>query len=143
MARTPFFASPAWLLIGLTRSSAIGQLVLRRNRLSFRVGDDVLFDVDRAEIERIVFPWYYFSGGMKVWAQRRLYRLSFVKPNSAEVATAQLLARAGSPAALGMVVAKVADMASGRRAGKRWRELLLTEPGGAAAEQSDGSASPS
>lgn len=142
MTRTPFFASPAWLLIGLTRSSAVGQLVLRRNRLSFRVGDDVLFDVDRAEIERIVFPWYYFTGGMKVWAHGRQYRLSFVKPNGAEVATAHLLARAGSPAALGTVVAKVADMASGRRAGKQWRELLLGAPEQTTPGQSAGPASP-
>jgi len=125
-AETSHFASPAWLLLGYARSSAMGQLVLDQGRLTFQVGDDLVFALNRSDIEQVVFPWYYFSGGMKMSAKGTKYRVSFVKPNGAEVATANLAARAGSVAALGVAISKFADVASGRSAGKRWRELLDT-----------------
>ncbi|MEO6066418.1 MAG: hypothetical protein ABJB33_00535 [Gemmatimonadota bacterium] len=120
------FNSSGWLLTGISGSSAPGWLVLHQGRLSFTIPGSVVFDVKWTTIERVVFPWYYFGGGMKLWIGGTQHRLSFVRPNGAEVAMARGLSAAGSPLGLLMAAGKVNDMVSGRAAGKRWRELLGT-----------------
>lgn len=122
------FASPAWLLHGLTGSSA-GWMALGEGRLAFTDGEALVFDVPLGAIDRIRFPWYYFGGGMKLRAEGREYRISFVRPNGAEVATARLLGEAGSPAALVLAAEKIGSVVEGRAAGRRWRELLSRRNG--------------
>ena len=111
-------------VVGISGSSAPGWLVLHQGRLSFTIQGSVVFDVERTAVERVVFPWYYFGGGMKLWIRGTRHRLSFVRPNGAEVAMARGLSAAGSPLGLLMAAGKVNDMVSGRAAGKRWREVL-------------------
>jgi hypothetical protein len=115
---TPF-ASAAWLLRGLTGSAA-GWLAFDGKRLGLSSGDTIVFEVPLEAIERLVFPWYYFGGGMKIRVGGTPYRLSFVRPNGAEVA----MGRAAPAAGVFVAIAKVQDMASGRAAGRRWRQIL-------------------
>ncbi len=117
------FASDAWLLEGWTVSIP-GWLDLQKGRLRFTTPDAVVFDVSRAEVDGIVFPWYYFGGGLKLRAAGKPYRLSFVVPNGAEYAVGKALAAHGNPAALLIAAQKVSDVRTGRDLGRRWRQLL-------------------
>ncbi|MCL5736809.1 MAG: hypothetical protein M1274_14745 [Actinobacteria bacterium] len=116
-------ASPAWQLKGRTQSLA-GWLEFNEGRLRFATPTEVLFDVSLLEISQVKFPWYYFGGGMKLQAAGKPFRISFVKPNGAEVLDARVLASFGDPAALSLAASKVTDIHEGRGAGRRWRELL-------------------
>ena len=120
------FASFAWLLIGTLRTAA-GWLDLTAGRLRFSTPDQVVFDVPLAQVTDIVWPWYYFGGGVKLRAAGEQYRISFVLPNGAEYPTARLGAEAGDPAALAIVWSKASDIGAGRGAGKEWRQRLETE----------------
>lgn len=119
----PDFASDAWLLQGLTQSIP-GWLDLQGGRLRFTTPDEVVFESPLSEVTAITFPWYYFGGGMKLRAGGAPYRISFVKPNGAEYAVARGLAAHGDPASLLLAAEKVADIHTGRGAGRRWRAVL-------------------
>lgn len=69
----------------------------------------VLFDVPLAEVERIVFPWYYFSGGLKLGARGARYRFSFVQPANTQV---------------GSGVGGLQGIGAARRHGTAWRAAL-------------------
>lgn len=120
---TQTYASNAWLLKGMT-GSVPGWLELRDGSLRFITPDGEGFDVERAAVTSVVFPWYYFGGGMKIVAESRRYRFSFVKPNGAEYAEARALAAFGDVRALRAAASKIADVRGGRVVGARWRELL-------------------
>jgi hypothetical protein len=117
------FASYAWLLIGTFRTAA-GWLDLTAGRLRFSTPDKVLFDVPLAEVTDVDWPWYYFSGGVKLSAAGARYRFSFVLPNGAEYPAARAAAAAGDPAALAIVWDKASDIGAGRDVGKEWRRRL-------------------
>ena len=131
----------AWLLMGLT-GSAPGVLQVSDGRLSYTAhgrgaltggqlrelerrtgrsgladeltGEAVvtLFDVPLAAVSDVVFPWYYFGGGMKLTAADVGYRFSFIKPQNTQ----------DWPG--------VADIPGGRAAGKAWRETLASPVAG-------------
>ena len=132
------FASYAWQLIGTLRTAA-GWLDLTAGRLRFSTVSDVVFDVPLAEVTGIIWPWYYFGGGVKLSVGGTQYRFSFVLPNGAEYPTARLAAEVGDPAALAIVWQKADDIGAGRNVGKEWRRRLdaAAPPAGPA----DGSAS--
>ena len=88
----------------------------------------MVFDVPLAEVTDIVWPWYYFGGGVKLRAAGEPYRLSFVLPNGAEYPTARLAAEAGDPASLAIVWEKASDIGAGRDVGKEWRRRLEVAP---------------
>ena len=133
------FASYAWRLIGTFRTAA-GWLDLTAGRLRFSTTDEVVFDVPLAEIADVVWPWYYFGGGVKLSAAGEHYRFSFVLPNGAEYPTARLAAEAGDPAALGIVWQKASDIGAGRDVGREWRRRL--EAGAAAGPGGDAAPTP-
>jgi hypothetical protein len=116
-------ASYAWRLIGTFRSEA-GWLDLTAGRLRYTTQSREVFDVRLDEVREIVWPWYYFGGGVKLTVRDERYRFSFVLPNGAEYPTARMRAAVGDPAALAIVVAKGDDIAVGRKAGKEWRRRL-------------------
>ena len=117
------FASYAWRLIGTLRSEA-GWLDLTAGRLRYSTPVGVVFDVPLAEVTGIIWPWYYFGGGVKLTAAGEQYRFSFVLPNGAEYPTARLE----------IVWQKSEDIGAGREAGKEWRRRLGAEaPAGPAA----------
>ena len=110
------FASYAWRLIGTLRSEA-GWLDLTAGRLRYSTPAGVVFDVPLAEVTGIIWPWYYFGGGVKLTAAGEQYRLSFVLPNGAEYPTARLEAAAGDLSSLTIVWQKAEDIGAGREAG--------------------------
>jgi hypothetical protein len=100
------FSTSAWLLIGMT-GSAHGVLRLANGRLTFTTGDGrSVFDVPLSGVSDVKFPWYYFSGGVKIRIGADSYRLSFVQPNN----------EAGP-----------SDIGAGRRAGKALKALLAAQ----------------
>lgn len=101
--------TPAWRLIGLTRSEP-GALAYSDNRLSYRAEDGLLFDVPLSEVSHVVFPWYYFGGGVKLVADGEAYRFSFVTPNDALPSSVT----GSAPVGIG----------AGRRAGAEWKRVL-------------------
>jgi hypothetical protein len=117
------FASYAWRLIGTLRTEA-GWLDLTAGRLRYTNEFGAMFDVPLDEVTDVVWPWYYFSGGVKLTANGDRYRFSFVLPNGAEYPTARLEAVIGDPGALAIVLQKGNDIAAGRDAGKEWRRRL-------------------
>ncbi len=119
------FRTPAWLLIGLTRSMP-GVLEYADGRVAYSNEDGRVFEVPLAEVTEITFPWYYFSGGVKFTVGSHHYRLSFVRPNDATDIPARLLAgtEAGGPFALLTAGRKLGDIGEGRRAGKAWKGIF-------------------
>ncbi len=118
------FASYAWRLIGTFRTQA-GWLDLTAGRLRYtsEVAGEV-FDVRLDEVTEVIWPWYYFGGGVKLTVNGEQYRLSFVLPNGAEYPTARMAAAAGDPGSLAVVLQKGNDIAAGRDAGREWRRRL-------------------
>ena len=133
------FASCAWLLIGTFRTAA-GWLDLTAGRLRFSTPDQIVFDVQIDQVTDVVWPWYYFGGGVKLRAAGEPYRLSFVLPNGAEYPTARLATEAGDPASLAIVWSKASDIGAGRDVGKEWRQRLEAAVPAASAAPPAGSA---
>ena len=117
--------TPAWLLVGVTRSTP-GVLELADGHLAFTTGEGRVFNVPLPEVSNVKFPWYYFGGGVKFSIGADDYRLSFVRPNEASDIPDRLLAGTefGGPAALLTAGRKVLDVGEGRRAGKAWKTML-------------------
>ncbi len=125
----PSLRTPAWQLLGLFGNRP-GMLELAKGRLAFTTDEGRVFEASLAEVTDIKFPWYYFGGGMKVRVGATKYRLSFVRPNGAEYVSGRLMAEAGNPLALLTVGHKIADIGSGRQAGKAWKRVLTGQPPG-------------
>lgn len=125
---SPSLRSAVWLLVGMTGSRP-GLLELSGGRLAFTAEEGRVFEVPVVEATDVVFPWFYFGGGMKVTVAGTRHRISFVRPNGAELASARLLEGVdGGPLALLTVHQKLADIGEGRRAGKAWKAALLGGP---------------
>ncbi|WP_295455415.1 hypothetical protein [uncultured Thiodictyon sp.] len=139
----------AWLLVGLT-GSVPGKLKLAAGRLSFiAMGSGTLWTKELRKLEQAVarpgiaeqldrgenalvfdlplsdltvnFPWYYFSGGMKITAGKNKYRFSFGQPanttlpvNSANIANVAL--RVGD---------QLMEIGTMRGRGAAWKAALL------------------
>ncbi len=122
---TPSLRTAVWLLVGMTGSRP-GLLELAGGRLAFTTEEGRVFEVPVAEATDVVFPWFYFGGGMKLTVAGTRHRISFVRPNGAETVSARLLESVGGgPLALLTVHQKIADIGEGRRAGKAWKAALL------------------
>lgn len=93
------YFSSAWLLEGIT-GAVYGHLELTNGRLSFTVGEKQIFNVPLSEVKDVVFPWYYFSGGVKFRIGAEKYRMSFVQPG------------------------EQGSIIDGRQTGKAWKSLL-------------------
>lgn len=113
-----FFQTPAWLLIGATRSEP-GVLTLDGGRLRYRTSAGTLFDVALVDVTDVAFPWYYFSGGVTLTAQSHAVRLSFLRPNDGEAVPHEWL----------QVPAGGTGLMGGRRAGKAWKAILMRDGG--------------
>ena len=120
--------TPAWLLVGLTRSVP-GILELADGELVYTTVEGRVFDTHLSEVTDVLFPWYYFGGGVKLSVGAERYRLSFVRPNDASDIHGRLEARGedGGPAALLTAGRKVLDIGEGRRAGRAWKRVLTAQ----------------
>ena len=123
----PVIRTPAWYLIGLTRSLP-GALQLAGFRLTLATELTPLFDEPLSAIERVSWPWWYFGGGCKVRVEGERYRVSFVRPNGAMDTSARVViseaGTAGAGAALDYALAKMRDVDGGRARGRAWRGVL-------------------
>lgn len=132
-ARGPVLRTPAWYLLGLTRSLP-GALQLAGSRLTLATELTPLFDEPLTAIARVSWPWWYFGGGCKIRVDGEGYRVSFVRPNGAmDTSTRVVISEAGTAgagAALDYALAKVRDVHGGRARGKTWREVLETARAG-------------
>lgn len=70
----------------------------------------LVFDVPLGEVRDVAFPWYYFSGGVKMTVHGARYRFSFIRPN-------------GSLAPGGADYAE-SEMSRARRNGRAWQAAL-------------------
>lgn len=122
-ARVKRFASEAWLLEGLTVSIS-GRLVYRDERVTFTTFEKQVFDAPLSELSEIVYPWYYFGGGVKLKVRGEEFRLSFVAPNESEYAAGKVMSYRGNPLALLVAMNKFRDVCVGRARGRRWRRIL-------------------
>ena len=122
--------TPAWLLVGATRSVP-GALSFDEQRLRFASDEDVVFDVAAGEVQEVKWPKLWMGGGCKINAGGEEYRVSFVKPNGAADITDELLGDIGG--VLGTVstgldvkeaLGSFGDVKKGRDAGKAWKEVL-------------------
>lgn len=122
---TTRLTTEAWQLLGIT-TSRHGKLRLDRGQLRFTLDDGTeVFRTDMAAVEKIVFPWYYFGGGVKLTVAGVRHRVSFVRPNDADDAMDRLAARAGDVGAVhAQVAGKFVDISSGRSRGRAWRQVL-------------------
>jgi hypothetical protein len=124
MNEQPSLRTPIWQLVGLFGNRP-GLLELAGGRLAFTTDEGQVFDAPLSEVTAIKFPWYYFGGGMKLRVGAARYRFSFVRPNGAEDIPGRLLAREGDAvAALLTAGRKIADIGTGRQAGKAWKSVL-------------------
>ncbi|HHI78806.1 MAG TPA: hypothetical protein ENK02_02365 [Planctomycetes bacterium] len=138
MTRRNNFSTKAWLLLG--NRNLPGELRLSSGRLSFcvlgegnlgrrgfeklearsgcaelgalveRGARPLLFELPLSEVERVHFPWYYFSGGLKLTIAGVQYRFGFDQPsNSRGVNEGGDL---------------FGSIARARRAGKAWKAVF-------------------
>jgi len=120
----PSLRTRVWLLVGMTGSRP-GVLELTDGVIAFTAEEGRVFETRLTEAIDVAFPWFYFGGGMKLTADGTRHRISFVRPNGAEVADARLF-EGGDAGALALLTVnrKIADIGEGRRAGKAWKAAL-------------------
>lgn len=141
MKRTSHLQTEAWLLRGI--SSLPGMLALANGRLSYtafgcgsfwpgqlrRLEEDtgrpglaqrlddgeqaILFDAPLADVQDIHFPWFYFSGGVRLTVNGARYRFGFDRPvnSRATIDVADL----------------IGEVARAQDSGKAWKAALLDE----------------
>ncbi len=141
-------STQAWLLQGV--NSIPGVMTLADDRLSFTAvgcgtfssralskltaeigkpdaaeqlengGEAELFDEPLSEVQDVRFPWYYFSGGMKLSVHGVRFRFGFDRPantmvpSHVEASMGKLVRAAGS----------VAEISSARKRGGAWKSAL-------------------
>jgi hypothetical protein len=126
----PSYATPAWLMRGLTNEPGVLSLYAGRLRLVTATG--VVFDAPLGAVERLAFPWYEGSGGLRVTVGGRRYKLALGRPHGAALPAPRLLDAAGPERSAGGdageqtagVGPAVHSVLEGRRAGRVWRTLL-------------------
>ena len=84
----------------------------------------MVFDVPLDEVTDVVWPWYYFGGGVKLSVAGERYRFSFVLPNGARVPDGAGGRGRGRPGRARHRVAEGVDIGAGRDVGKEWRRRL-------------------
>ena len=138
MNKTAQHSTPAWLLRGI--HSIPGRLTLAGGRLSFtafgagncgrrqlrrlesatgqeglakrlsRNEEAVVFEVPLSDVQEVTFPWYYFSGGLKLTVRGVRYRFGFDRP-----ANTKLSGEGGDV---------VGESTRARRRGKAWKTVF-------------------
>ncbi|WP_369132055.1 hypothetical protein [Modestobacter sp. I12A-02662] len=123
-----YLVSPAWLIGGLR--NVPGYLGAGGGRLTF-VSDTPVFDVPLDEVTDVTWPWYWFGGGLKLRADGRLYKVTFVRPNGMPDPDPSML-----EAGIGVfgfltgtwhdvsALRGLADIGTGRAAGRQWKQFL-------------------
>jgi hypothetical protein len=120
--------SPAWLIGGLR--NVPGYLATAQGGLTF-VSDTPVFDVPLSQVTDVSWPWWWFGGGLKLTAAGQRWKITFVRPNGMPPPHPSMLETGAG--VFGLLTGTwhdihalrgLADVRSGRSAGKRWREVL-------------------
>ena len=123
--------SPAWLIGGLR--NVPGYLATDGTGLTF-TSDEPVFDVALRQVTDVSWPWWWFGGGVKLTAAGQRWKITFVRPNGMPPPHPSMLATGvGVFALLGGAAGTlhdihalrgIADIGTGRAAGRMWREVL-------------------
>ncbi len=120
--------SPAWLIGGLR--NVPGYLATAQGGLTF-VSDTPVFDVPLAQVTDVSWPWWWFGGGVRLTAAGQRWKITFVRPNGMPPPHPSMLET--GVGVFGLLTGTwhdvyamrgLADVRSGRAAGRRWREVL-------------------
>lgn len=82
----------------------------------------ILFSVDVNEIQKITYPFIYFSGGAHIFFDNKKFRLSFIEPNNSKL---PIFDRSQYAAVIKRTVEIIEDISHARKVGKKWRKLLV------------------
>lgn len=80
-----------------------------------------LFCVELSKIEKVNFPFIYFSAGAHITINNERYRLSFIEPNNTQM---PVFNKSRYNAVLKRNVEIIQDIGHARKVGKKWRSLL-------------------
>ena len=80
-----------------------------------------LFSIDLSEIQKITFPFIYFSAGTHITFRNERFRLSFIEPNNTKM---PVIDRGRYDRVINATVEIAQDIKHARIIGKRWRALL-------------------
>ena len=70
----------------------------------------VVFDVSLADVQAVNFPWYYFSGGVKLTLRGVRYRFGFDRPANTRLPSESM---------------DLSEITKARRKGKAWKAVLI------------------
>lgn len=145
------YSSEAWLLVGFYHSLP-GVLALKNGKLTFtatssgtfgnkgllkieqksgvkdfalsltRNQPTKLFSVELSGIQKVNYPWIYFSAGANITLNDQKYRLSFIQPNNTVM---PVLSKSDYSFVYGRTVDIVQDISGARKVGKKWKSLWL------------------
>ena len=120
--------SPAWLIGGLR--NVPGYLATAQGGLTF-VSDTPVFDVPLSSVSDVSWPWWWFGGGVELTAAGQRWKITFVRPNGMPPPHPSMLDT--GVGVFGLLTGTwhdidamrgLADVRSGRTAGRQWREVL-------------------
>ena len=80
-----------------------------------------IFNIDLSEIQKLTFPFIYFSAGAHITLHDQKYRLSFIQPNN----TVMPFISSDKYEKINLrAVEIVQDISDARKVGKKWKALL-------------------
>lgn len=84
-----------------------------------------LFSIELNKIEKVTFPWIYFSAGAHITFNKQRYRLSFIEPNNTQL---PVFDKGRYNAVLKRNIEIIQDISHARKIGKKWKALLTALP---------------
>ncbi|TDG35624.1 hypothetical protein EZJ43_13475 [Pedobacter changchengzhani] len=150
MEQNSFYATEVWLISGIFNSLP-GILKLDGNNLVFtaigtgtywqsglknierKSGNEKfcallkqnkpaqLFNIDLGEIQKLSFPFIYFSAGAHITLHNQKYRLSFIEPNNTKL---PFISTDKYEKVNLRAVEIIQDISHARAVGKKWKALL-------------------
>ncbi len=81
-----------------------------------------LFSVGLSAIQKVTFPFIYFSAGAHITFNNEKYRLSFIEPNNTKM---PVLNRSQYDGVVKTSVEIIQDIGHARKVGKKWKLLLI------------------
>ncbi|MDQ6625028.1 MAG: hypothetical protein M3Y69_02645 [Verrucomicrobiota bacterium] len=119
--------SKVWNMRGVLSVATPGLLIAKEGQVSFVTEEGEAFNVPRAAVEGVKWPFLQFGYGFHALVKGEKYKFTFMKPNSApEMADSQItqLARFTQLGRGIDSIATLAHMGRDKKTAKQWRALL-------------------